>query len=469
MRRLALFFSAGLLVVTASPAAAVTIDWSECPDSPKYDCATVRVPKDWDHPRKQGDYRLDVRRLPALGNARKPTLFINPGGPGSSGVDQVENFETDERLRRHYNIVGFDPRGVGGSTPLPKGCARPATVSPQPQTGPFGWQPVVQQFAGAAAEVQGPCWDKNKASRPWMGTRYVLQDLDALRAGVGDRKLSYYGVSYGTTLGRSYAHRYPKRVRVMVLDGVTDPSSNLFDKMRVHVTGAKSTWHMMHDGMPVPVQDLYARVNGLLATQLIPDPLGEPLDRWTFWKQGLLLKDSAGLAGYTCQVAEQAGLPTPQECATAGTAELRAGGGSPAAAVVPIVDCLDWTGRPEPADIARTIESGSVGPEAAGNVIQYATLCSGVPASKRPLPPVKHLKTSSPVLLVNGMWDLRTPLRGAELTRKALVGSRLVSVKTKVHGVFNSPAVDSPCTDRIVRRYLISRKLPARDRTCGVQ
>ena len=469
MRRILFVLSAGALTLSVSPAAGVTIDWRECPDSPKYDCATVSVPKDWDHPEKHGRYRLAVRKLPSLSKGHKPTLFINPGGPGSSGVDQVENFESDKRLRKHYDIVGFDPRGVGGSTPWPEGCARPATVNPRPQTGPFGWPGVTQQYFDAAATVQGPCWDKNKASRPWMGTRYVLQDLDALRSGVGDRKLSYYGVSYGTTLGRSYAHRYPQRIRVMALDGVTDPSSNLFDKMRVHVVGAKSTWRMLHDGMPASVQDLYTRVNDLLGNQVIPDPLGEPLDRWTFWKQGLLLQNSTALAGYTCQVAEQAGLQLPQECATSATAGLGAASGDPSAAVVPIVDCLDWTGRPTSQDIAKAIESGGVGPEAAGNVITYATLCSGVPASKRPLPAVSHLKTSNPVLLVNGIWDLKTPLRGAELTHKNMVGSRLVSVKTKVHGVFHSLAVDSPCTNKIVYRYLIDRKLPARDRTCGVR
>lgn len=467
--RLLVLLTTGLLTAAAVPAAAVDIDWKSCPDSAKYDCAMVRVPKDWDHPKKHGHYKLDVRRLPALGKGHQPTLFINPGGPGSSGADQVENFESDKRLRKHYSIVGFDPRGVGGSTPHPKPCARPTTVTPQPQVGPFEWQPVVKQFADAAAEVQGPCWDKNKASRPWMGTRYVLQDLDALRAAVGDRKLSYYGVSYGTTLGRSYADRYPNRIRVMVLDGVTDPSSDLFDKMRVHAVGAKSTWHMLHDGMPPAVQDLYARINDLFAAQVITDQLGEPLDRWTFWKQSLLLPDATGLAGYTCQVGQQAGLPMPSECATSATAGLSSGSGDPSAAVVPIVDCLDWKGRPSPADIAETIESDSVGPEAAGNVIQYATLCSGVPASKRPLPPVSHLKTSNPVLLVNGMWDLKTPLRAAELTHKNLVGSRLVSVKTKVHGVFNSIAVDSPCANKIVYRYLIDRKLPAQDLTCGVR
>jgi len=209
--------------VTTTAAAAP--DWHSCRDG--FDCATFRVPLDHDRPGGE-QIGLSLIRLPAASPRTKiGSLFVNPGGPGGSGVDIVRGIAQylPLELRSRFDIVGFDPRGVGRSTPLR--CydtfeqalrnlppfSFPYTDQQEPQN-----QAAGQKLAAACAEHGGPILHHRS-------TADVARDMDRLRAAVGDRRLTYLGFSYGSVLGQTYANLFPGRVRALVIDGVVDPVS----------------------------------------------------------------------------------------------------------------------------------------------------------------------------------------------------------------------------------------------------
>jgi pimeloyl-ACP methyl ester carboxylesterase len=198
--------------------------WSSCYQ--RFQCATARVPLDYD--RLRGPLiSLALIRLPASGPGPKiGSIFLNPGGPGGSGVDAIRNagpalFSPEVRAR--FDLVGFDPRGIRRSTPLRcfdslKEAEAALPPFPFPVT-PREESIQVQSdraLAAACAARGGPIQNH-------MATADVARDLNLLRRAVGDRRLTYYGVSYGSYLGTTYASLFPNRVRALVVDAVLDP------------------------------------------------------------------------------------------------------------------------------------------------------------------------------------------------------------------------------------------------------
>ena len=209
---------------TATTAAVPSLDWADCGDG--FQCATARVPLDYDHPRG-ATISLALIRLPAGDPARKiGSIFINPGGPGGSGVDFVRAlgpFLYSDEVRARFDLVGFDPRGIIRSTPLrcfetfDQALAVLAPMAfPVTRQEERGWVRADRALARACARRGGAILDH-------MATADVARDLDLLRRAVGDDKLSYVGYSYGTYLGATYANLFPNKVRALVVDGVLDP------------------------------------------------------------------------------------------------------------------------------------------------------------------------------------------------------------------------------------------------------
>ena len=209
---------------TATTAAVPSLDWADCGDG--FQCATARVPLDYDHPRG-ATISLALIRLPAGDPARKiGSIFINPGGPGGSGVDFVRAlgpFLYSDEVRARFDLVGFDPRGIIRSTPLR--CFETfdqalAVLAPMAF-------PVTRQeervWVRADRALARACARRGGAILDHMATADVARDLDLLRRAVGDDKLSYVGYSYGTYLGATYANLFPNKVRALVVDGVLDP------------------------------------------------------------------------------------------------------------------------------------------------------------------------------------------------------------------------------------------------------
>ncbi|EYR62509.1 proteinase [Actinotalea ferrariae CF5-4] len=202
------------------------LSWSEC--GAGLECATVQAPMDWDDP-AAATIELALRRAPATGgpDQRIGSLLVNPGGPGSSGADFVEYARDvfSERLVGAFDLVGFDPRGVGASSAV--SCGDPAEVdryltADYPVDDAAGLEAAreaARAFGEACAEATGPLIEH-------VDTVSAAKDMDLLRAVLGDEQLHYAGFSYGTLLGATYAELFPDKVGRLLLDAAVDPANS---------------------------------------------------------------------------------------------------------------------------------------------------------------------------------------------------------------------------------------------------
>lgn len=225
-----------------------TIDWKDCSDGTSpFQCGTVTVPLDYEHPDGR-TITIAVRKLPASdSDAEHGSLFINPGGPGASGVAMMQVMAPmfTEELRGAYDIIGFDPRGVGQSTPITcwtddeikQSLAAPddgSTNPMKPLKGVTSKNVPAQDKIDQGAANAARCAQHSQVPEllDHVGTRDVARDLDILRATNGNAKLNYLGISYGTRIGAIYADLFPDRVSRVVLDSAMDPSKRSGGEIR---------------------------------------------------------------------------------------------------------------------------------------------------------------------------------------------------------------------------------------------
>ncbi|MFM9630692.1 MULTISPECIES: alpha/beta hydrolase [Streptomyces] len=199
-----------------------SLAWADCQGG--FECANADVPLDYREPRGKTITLAVVRKKAADPTKRKGTLFMQPGGPGNSGVDFVRNNHADlpAALRDSFDVFGYDVRGVGRSSPLT--CfddARytRAVTEAKGVPGPGAFEPALRE----AAEFDQACADNAGELLPYVGTEYVARDIDLLREALGEQQLTYYGRSFGSYIGTVYAAMFPKRVRALTLDGAYDP------------------------------------------------------------------------------------------------------------------------------------------------------------------------------------------------------------------------------------------------------
>ena len=213
------------------------LDWTPCFEDAAaqtgtpFECAEFRVPLDYrpqPHRRWARTITLSLVRIPATATPYRGSLFLNPGGPGGSGVDFAVGFgpfaaQVWGPVANRFDIVGFDPRGIARSTPLR--CFNTLAEALEVLAPvPF---PVVKEevplFVQGDERLDEACEEDATITRDHMSTANVARDLELLRQAVGDRVLNYVGLSYGSYLGQTYANLFPNRVGALVIDGVLDP------------------------------------------------------------------------------------------------------------------------------------------------------------------------------------------------------------------------------------------------------
>ena len=203
--------------------APAALSWSACGGG--FQCATLRVELDPAKP-SLGTVGIALTRHRATGH-RIGSLLVNPGGPGASAVEFLKDTYSSypSTLRQHFDLAAFDPRGVGLTAPV-------RCLSTSQLDAYFHLDPVPDSPAERAAlnagnkKLTDGCKARSSRILPYVSTRIVAQDMDRVRAALGDRKLTYLGYSYGTAIGASYLDQFPTHVRAMVLDGALDPTSS---------------------------------------------------------------------------------------------------------------------------------------------------------------------------------------------------------------------------------------------------
>jgi pimeloyl-ACP methyl ester carboxylesterase len=231
-----------------------TIRWESCaayadqevtgyPED-RSDCATITVPVDYENP--DGDAAdIAIFRVRASGD-KVGSLLMNPGGPGASGVEfmagQAQSFGSLD-LGKRFDLIGFDPRGIGRSTPQIRCFTAQERDEARAET-------LVDMSPAGIAKIEAENRaDADKCAQrvgtdflAHVGTVDVVKDMDVLRAALGDDKLNYLGYSYGTKIGSAYAEQFPTKVRAMVNDGAVDPSANPVDENIRQLAGFQSTF-----------------------------------------------------------------------------------------------------------------------------------------------------------------------------------------------------------------------------------
>jgi pimeloyl-ACP methyl ester carboxylesterase len=240
--------------VAASPSgsgAAAVIEFSDCSDhyrvalkskrakSMHFDCGKIQVPLDYSKPTgtKLSLFVLKVRQ-DQQPSSRLGSLLVNPGGPGASGINLAAGLvgSLSSEIFEHFDLVGFDPRGIGLSSPLQ--CITDMQKDQFAALNPDVRTPSGRAQARAASDTLAmSCAAKYRTALGHFNTEETARDMDLIRAGVGDKKLNYLGYSYGTSLGAVYAHLFPTRVRTAVFDGAVDPVA---DEVTTHERQTKS-------------------------------------------------------------------------------------------------------------------------------------------------------------------------------------------------------------------------------------
>lgn len=453
------------------------LTWTKCYEN--FQCTYLHVPVDYSN-FKEGEFKLHVLRFRAAGQKNKiGSLVINPGGPGASGVDYAYNAEFifSPSLLEKYDIVGFDPRGIGGSDPI-----RCLTNSQTDAS--FAADSKPDNPKELAALVQEM---RQYVSRCESHTKNILhystadsaRDMDLLRSALGDKKLNYLGVSYGTYLGTLYADYFPNNVGRMVLDGAISPIVTSTEQNLMQAIGFDSALNAF-------IADCYTRSNCVLQQPIekaqqqfislfkqasekpLPGTSGRPVteslvvlgtaytlyDRATGWPQlrAALKQAFAGNGRAFLALADDYAQRNNDGTYNSNETDAQF-----------VIDCLDWKGPRTTSEIVAEAKVFAQKAPVFGPYLAYSGLsCQFFPKLAIASPVIKKISTS-PILIVGTTRDPATPYSWALDLHNTILNSRLISLNGDGHTGYGH---GSSCVDSAVDHYFLTGTPPAQDLAC---
>jgi pimeloyl-ACP methyl ester carboxylesterase len=463
--------------VTPAPVTAArgTIAWTPCPEDRSAECGVLRVPVDWTKPYGT-KIDIAVARRRATDPARRVgALVINPGGPGGSGVEfAIAGSEFfSPALRRSFDLVGFDPRGVGRSSPVRCTAAVVADTPSPDLTGPAA-------FAAAQAFNRRLATDCRRRSGPvadHVDSLSVVRDLDALRVALGEKQLNYYGISYGTLIGQQYVDTYPGNYRAVVLDSTMDHSGGTAEFLDAEAAAAQDAfdefvaWCARDPLCVLRGRDIRALWAGLLR-RAARGTLADPVDPDAKLSAYDLITTAHGAFYGPEWFSFAYFLEAADEGTRAGTAGRRVGrrAVSPTRRAVtvenpfPAVFCQDWALpiRDHAAYVAHLRRTARLAPDMRYSPLALAgaVACLGRTAVN----PQRTLRPATgPVLLLNARYDPATAFAWAVGTARQF-GPQATLVR--YNGWGHATYGRGPCTVAAVDRYLLRLTRPATGTHC---
>jgi pimeloyl-ACP methyl ester carboxylesterase len=494
LRRVAVALALALCLLGAGPAVAAAqagpepapgaVAWAPC--GPGLECARVPVPLDWEHPDGRTLSLAVIRRPASRPEHRIGSLFVNPGGPGDSGVGAV--VEGGERLDAltggRFDIVGWDVRGSVDSAPVlcfPGAAERLAFWGDTPLPGTDAEETAYLSLTGAFARR---CGTENGDRLAHISSADTARDLDHLRGLVGDRQLTYVGQSAGTLIGQTYANLFPGRVRAMALDGLVDAvaaTTGIEAALATSITDADQVFDAFLSECEAagpdrcalagegPVAPRVLRLLERLRLGPLPAPGADPPGELTYAETLTVLKllALASPAIWPEAARQLAAASRGDGSAIETTARLaRSESFRRHLEANVALACADGPARTDAArwpGVVRRLEGIS---RVGGNVMGWLI---GAPCASWPQRSADRYTgpwdaaTPNPILLIGTRLDPNTPLVNAQRAERRLGNAVLLT-----HDGFGHLSTQDPsaCVEQAVGRYLVGLVTPRRGTVC---
>ncbi|MEU0598377.1 alpha/beta hydrolase [Streptomyces sp. NPDC006393] len=463
------------------------LTWRDC-GAPGFQCATLKAPLDYADP-SAGDIRLAVARKKATGpGSRLGSLLVNPGGPGGSAIDYLQQFAGvgyPAEIRARYDLVAMDPRGVARSEPVECLDDRSMDTFTKTDITPDDRAETDALVAEYRRFAEG-CGAHDPRLLRHVSTAEAARDMDVLRAVLGDRRLNYVGASYGTFLGATYAGLFPGRVGRLVLDGAMDPSLSARGLSLGQTAGFETAFQSFAKDCvrqsdcplggpgttPAQAGDHLAAFFRKLDAH--PVPTGDP--------DGRRLVEALATTGVIAAMYDQGAWPQLRAVLTAA---MKKNDGAGLLALSDTyyerdtrghysnlmfanaaVNCLDlppaFSG---PAAVEESLPAFRKASPVFGDGLAWASLnCAYWPVKPTGEPHRIEAKGAAPIVVVGTTRDPATPYRWAQSLAAQLSSARLLTFVADGHTAYGR---GSRCIDSAIDTYLLHGTPPAQGKRCS--
>ncbi|WP_039933616.1 alpha/beta hydrolase [Streptomyces viridochromogenes] len=457
------------------------LSWGRCEatsDAPApgsdWQCATLKVPLDWSEPNGE-TIGLGLIRAKARGDHRAGSLLFNFGGPGASGMSMMPSYApTVSKLRERYDLVSWDPRGVGASEGVRCRGDKEIQAAESVDTTPDTPAEEKAYLEDATAFGKG-CQEDAGKLMAHVSTADSARDMDRIREVLGDARMHYFGISYGTELGGTYAHLFPKKVGRMTLDAVVDPGADTVGHARNQAQGFQRALNGYLESTGQDPAEGTRRIADLLRRiDTRPLPTATP---------GRKLTQSLAVTGIILPLYSKDSWPT----LTSALDTAERGDGSELLALADrynernasgqygttthaqrVISCLDDRQRPTAAETKKLLPEFEKISPVFGTYLGWDTAgwCHDWPVPGQHDSPEVSAPGAAPVLVVGNTGDPATPYEGARRMADELgkgVGVML-TWRGEGHGAYGS---GSDCVDSTVDTYLLDGSVPKDGKVCS--
>lgn len=461
------------------------IGWDTCKDNDGFQCGTVEVPMDYDEPE---DETIDIHVTRAADTSGEQPMLVNPGGPGASGIAFVQDslgYVFSDNLLENTSAIGFDPRGVGASAPVQCETGEEFDAAREtvhdPST-PEGWEASIEDNA----EYGQQCLERSGEIVEFVDTASAAKDMDVIRAALEEPQLDYFGISYGTKLGATYAELFPEQVGKFVLDSVLPPSAETFEVSKAQSAGFEQSLHAWTQwcanssecnvGQPGDAASVMTTVTDFIdqveqEPLTYPDGRSQPVSDLFFGIiTPLYSQDNWSVLALAFEQALEDDYANseyrPLFLYFADSYHGRDDNGeySNDTAAFNAINCLDFTGEHKTYEQAAE-EADKLAEDAPilGKYLAYSPGCNGWPVD--PADPVGDIDAegSDPIVVTGLTSDPATPLHFSEDLADDLDNSVHITVEGEGHGAYSK---ENECIVEAIDGYLLGAELPEDEMVC---